>query len=132
MKEQIKCYCGHTITCDCEPLQERLEEPTEEAKQRAENYMSLKGALEPLQETIEEAAERLYPIRLMYFPMKAVDLNEEPRNIFNNGAKLQAERMYSEEDMIAFATFYYTHQGKATEYWGKDLFKVWLEKFKKK
>jgi hypothetical protein len=130
--KQIKCYCGHTITCDCEPLQERLEEPTEEAKQRAENYMSLKGALEPLQETIEEAAERLYPIRLMYFPMKAVDLNEEPRNIFNNGAKLQAERMYSEEDMIAFATFYYTHQGKATEYWGKDLFKVWLEKFKKK
>ncbi len=130
--KQIKCYCGHTITCDCEPLQETLEEPTEEAKQRAENYMSLKGALEPLQETIEEAAERLYPIRLMYFPMKAVDLNEEPRNIFNNGAKLQAERMYSEEDMIAFATFYYTHQGKATEYWGKDLFKVWLEKFKKK
>ena len=30
------------------------EEPTEEAKQRAENYMSLKGALEPKQETLEE------------------------------------------------------------------------------
>ena len=24
--KQIKCYCGHTITCDCEPLQETLEE----------------------------------------------------------------------------------------------------------
>jgi len=24
--KQIKCYCGHTITCDCEPKQEILEE----------------------------------------------------------------------------------------------------------
>jgi len=24
--KQIKCYCGHTTTCDCEPLQETLEE----------------------------------------------------------------------------------------------------------
>jgi hypothetical protein len=24
--KQIKCYCGHTITCDCEPLQETIEE----------------------------------------------------------------------------------------------------------
>jgi hypothetical protein len=22
--KQIKCYCGHTITCDCEPKQETL------------------------------------------------------------------------------------------------------------
>jgi len=26
MKQQIKCYCGHTITCDCEPLEETIEE----------------------------------------------------------------------------------------------------------
>ena len=39
--------------------------------------------------------------------------------------KEQQERMYSEEDMIDFAMFYYTHQGKATKYWGKDLFKEW-------
>ena len=72
---QIKCYCGHTSYCDCIPLEE------------------------PKQETLEEAAEKLYPIRLMYFPMKAVDLNEEPRNIFKTGAKWQQERSYSEEDM---------------------------------
>jgi len=24
--KQIKCYCDHTITCDCEPLQETIEE----------------------------------------------------------------------------------------------------------
>ena len=29
MKEEaIKCYCGHTITCDCGPKQETLEEIT--------------------------------------------------------------------------------------------------------
>ena len=44
----------------------------------------------------------------------------------------QSERSYSEEDMIDFAMFYYTHQGKATKYWGKDLFKEWFEQFKKK
>jgi hypothetical protein len=27
--KQIKCYCGHTITCDCEPLQETLEDAAE-------------------------------------------------------------------------------------------------------
>jgi hypothetical protein len=27
--KQIKCYCGHTITCDCEPLQETLEEDSD-------------------------------------------------------------------------------------------------------
>ena len=127
---EIKCYCGHTITCDCEPLQERLEEPTEEAKQRAENYMSLKGALEPLQETIEEAAERLYPIRLMYFPMKAVDLNEEPRNIFNNGAKFQAERMYSEEDL--HNAFYNGWLYRGENYSFPKAKKEWFEQQKKK
>jgi hypothetical protein len=57
--KQIKCYCGHTITCDCEPLQERLEEPTEEAKQRAENYMRLKGALESKQTALELVISQL-------------------------------------------------------------------------
>jgi hypothetical protein len=47
------------------------------------------------------------------------------------GAKWMQERSYSEEDMIDFAMFYYTHQGKATKYWGKDLFKEWFEQFKK-
>lgn len=36
--------------------------------------------------------------------------------------------IYSKDDMISFATFYYTHQGKATEFWGQDLFKIWKEK----
>ena len=77
------------------------------------------------QETLEEVAERIFPIKLMYFPKEVIDLNEEPRNIFFKGAKwqqdnsninalnfeidalkkqiellkYQQERMYSEEDM---------------------------------
>jgi hypothetical protein len=29
--KQIKCYCGHTITCDCGPLEEPKQETLEEA-----------------------------------------------------------------------------------------------------
>jgi hypothetical protein len=36
MKEQIKCYCGHTITCDCEPLQETIEDAAERESQLGE------------------------------------------------------------------------------------------------
>jgi hypothetical protein len=35
--KQIKCYCGHTITCDCGPLEEPKQETLEEA---AEKYWS--------------------------------------------------------------------------------------------
>jgi hypothetical protein len=34
--KQIKCYCGHTITCDCEPLQETFEEAAERESQLGE------------------------------------------------------------------------------------------------
>jgi hypothetical protein len=64
------------------------------------------------QETLEEAAERLYPIVIK--PILDVyddgvsnqigkeDINENNRESFIEGAKWQAKRMYSEEDMIAF------------------------------
>jgi hypothetical protein len=29
MKEETKCYCGHTTYCDCGPKQETLEEAAE-------------------------------------------------------------------------------------------------------
>jgi hypothetical protein len=34
--KQIKCYCGHTITCDCEPLQETIEDAAERESQLGE------------------------------------------------------------------------------------------------
>jgi hypothetical protein len=77
------------------------QETLEEAKLRAANYMSLKGALEPKQETIEEAG-------VAY--AKTVNENHTSHMLgFYNGAKWQQERMYSEEDMINFAfdTYHY-------------------------
>jgi hypothetical protein len=86
---------------------------------------------EPKQETLEETAKRLYEYQSQNPPYTIITPKAKIEG-FIEGAKWQQERMYSEEDMIAFATFYYTHQGKATEYWGKDLFKEWFEQFKKK
>jgi len=113
--KQIKCYCGHTTYCDCGPL-----EVSDEAKQRAKNYMSLKGALESKQETtLEEAAQK--------------HLNEKYEkgsylgNLFTAGAKWQQERMYSEEDMkLAFET------GRNFQLTGEDNFNELIEQFKKK
>jgi hypothetical protein len=70
------------------------EEPTEEAKERAANYMRLKGALEVKEETLEEAAERLYPFALDGIGNVEVD----KKNHFIKGAKWQQEQdkiMYS-------------------------------------
>jgi hypothetical protein len=109
VEKQMLCdYCGqeHCDNLRCKGYKDSVwykiiipkEEPTmlEEAKQRAKNYMSLKGALEPKQETtLEEAAERLYP-----FAFGGIGNSEnDKKNHFVKGAKWQAKRMYSEEDM---------------------------------
>ena len=83
--------------------------------------------------TLEEAAERLYPVKLMYFPMKVVDLNEEPRNIFIQGAKWQQQNSYSEEEMIDLIQFLSMNEefngyGSVSEKTAKHF----LEQFKKK
>ncbi len=97
-----------------------MKETVEEAKQRAANYMSLKGALEVKEETLEESIERL------------VKLNRQ--DAFIEGAKFQAERMYSEEDMIEFAVWLYLEVGSNSgkDRTNKELFKQWFEQFKKK
>jgi hypothetical protein len=73
------------------------EEPeiSDEAKERAKNYMALKGALEVKEETLEEAAERIIS------DMGWIWENTESsaRMVAEFCAKQQAERMYSEEDI---------------------------------
>jgi len=66
---------------------------------------------------------------------------------FYNGAIWQAERMYSEEDMISFAEFVATYTDKNRNVHGQmlhakskydgaertiDLLNIWFEQFKKK
>lgn len=96
--------------------------PTEEAKQRAKNYMSLKGALELKQETLEEAAEN-------YADDCTLVSDAAAYKGFIEGAKWQSERMYSEQEAYAI-----WKAGK--EYWrtsGASItFEELLEQFKKK
>jgi hypothetical protein len=66
------------------------------------------------QETIEEAALRLYP----------EEWNWRERLIFEDGAKWQQERSYSEEDMTEYA-IYIVFNNLITP-------KQWFEQFKKK
>ena len=63
---------------------------SDEAKQRAANYMSLKGALESKQETLEEAAEKFVANTRL----------KNSISLFCEGAKWQQERMYIEEEVI--------------------------------
>jgi hypothetical protein len=129
------------------------EEPTEEAKQRAANYMRLKGALEPKQETIleqidqnnpvtrgstalvykqetlEEAAERLYPFALGGIGNIEVD----KKNHFIKGAEYQATQMYGEEEVLTILKSHKEFIVKELK--GLSSFKnekEWFEQFKKK
>jgi hypothetical protein len=75
-------------------------------------------------ETLEEAAER-------YVENYKWEEEQDPWFDFMEGAKWQAERMYSEEDMKQFAewlikiNFNYTSNIS-------DIFLVWKKQFKKK
>ena len=90
------------------------------------------------EEIIEKAAEKFYP-------PKTTDLICSPklvRDSFIAGAKWQQEQdknLYSEEDTIEFADFYYQYKEliklnnwETIEISKKDVFKKWFEKFKKK
>ena len=60
--------------------------------------------MENKKETLEEASIRLIPNRTLKTPFGTpyeITPTRE-RNTFKKGANWQAERMYSEEDMIAF------------------------------
>jgi hypothetical protein len=74
------------------------------------------------QETLEEAAERLYPDRCDGTNRSA----EIYRRIFIDGAKLQAERMYSEEDLLSAFEAGMMFIGE-----DKGSFREWFEQFKK-
>jgi len=82
-------------------------------------------------ETVEEAAEKANGYNLYAKGTKGQAFDEG----FIAGANWQAERSYSEEDLISFAHFYFQEEfnssmqnSKST----KDIFTEWFEQFKKK
>ena len=107
-----------------EPKQEKLTY-TESAKkeERISNSIMMKRK----QETVEEAAERLWLDSTSQLTSK---------NSFIQGAKWGQERMYSEEDLISFAHFYFREEfnstmqnsNKSTD----EILQDWFNQFKKK
>jgi hypothetical protein len=89
--------------------------------------------------TLEEAAERYIDC----FEFGIAHPRRVAKNAFINGAKYQSERMYSEEDMVAFLDWSKSTNKEKSEYElrrlfhgkeidSKKLLAIWLENFKKK
>ena len=119
----------------------RKEEPKQRLEKYSERFDNDESAIgnlenwgrrlvkeEPKQETIEEAALLVYPIHLIWDEDERYDCSQELREAFIEGAKWQAERMYSEEEVIAFGEFIFKHTLLAHSKGVKNLF----EQFKKK
>jgi hypothetical protein len=97
--------------------------PKEEPKQTDENGKPLTywgGLEEPIQETIEEAADSYSSNPIFRIGTPRQDIKRG----FELGAKWQAERMYSEEDMTNYAMFILLNKLITP--------KEWFEQFKKK
>jgi len=79
-------------------------------------------------ETLEDTAKK-FTENLYYKVGDADEFNGEPLAVYDafiEGAKWQAKRMYSEEEVIAFAKWMYDYKA--------DINKVeeWFQQFKKK
>jgi hypothetical protein len=80
-----------------------------------------------MKETLDEAANRVYP-DTGYKDEIYGDIGEVFREKWIEGAKWQAERMYSEEDMIAFAKYCNLKDDLSV----RELLTIWFDQFKKK
>jgi hypothetical protein len=91
-----------------------------------------RSAVVDKQETLKEAAERLYPVNATGGAMEMLSRhqlnNSIKQEVFLAGAKCQAERMYSEEEVInAF------NEGQALNVRGRLIQgEDWFKQFKKK
>jgi hypothetical protein len=92
---------------------------SEEAKKRAANYMSLKGALEPKQETLEEAALKSYPD----------DWDRREKLAFIEGANWQAEQSQEAINKLISIIEWYDDESDVRP--DAETF-MWFEQFKKK
>ena len=107
MNNKTKCYCGHTTTCDCEPIQETLEEAAEGF--RSNNPGTMQGGNNTK--------------ILNAFKSGAKWQQEQDKN------------KYSEEDLISLLEFNYkkeTNQlGTLRKDYSQKIVKEWFEQFKK-
>jgi len=146
MKEKIKCYCGHTTTCECgeEPKQD-LEKEMFELEQQLDIPSNLRWHnSKPKQEIPQIGTKEFNDLASAYFggKPKQETLEEVAYNYavtktnrtshligFREGAKWQQERSYSEEEVIQllyFRSIYQDHFETNAE------IIEWFNKFKKK
>ena len=108
MENKTKCYCGHTIYCDCPSLEEDKEA------------------------TLEDAAEK-YSLELL--ESKTIQPHEKTwiKSMFIHIAKWQQEQnknLYSEEDM--YKLMYEYQEWLVLTLEPVIPFEEWFEQFKKK
>jgi hypothetical protein len=87
---------------------------------------------EPKQETIEEAAERL--AEKYGYDIEGGAVADFVDGVVR-GANLQAKKMYSKEEVISFAHFYFKEEFNSTMQTSKstdEILQEWLKKFKPK
>lgn len=83
------------------------------------------------QETLEEAAQKRFPINHNLSILERMGLNSAANMGFIEGAKWQAERMYSDEDVLKFTqTIISQYKSGNTNIENIDLLTETLEKFK--
>lgn len=130
--KSIDKYWGgeYKITIPKEEPKQDLEKEMFELEQELDIPSSMRWHnSKPKQETLEEAAKRLYPLRNTFLE-RFKDLEQK---IFIEGAKWQAERSYSEEDMIEFMQFIVSEEElENTSGVSVDTAKYFLNKFKNK
>ena len=106
------------------PKQEKL---TYTESARKEERISNCTIMKSIRETVEEAAERIWLDSTSQLTSK---------NSFIKGAEWQAERMYSEEDLISFARFYFREEFNSTMQNSNksidEILQEWFNQFKKK
>jgi hypothetical protein len=130
----IKCYCGHTTTCDCGP-QEVIEKTFTSNEENPVNItVKVLRAFDSVsnQETLEEAAKE-YRLGKKGFVTK-----DDCKKGFIAGAKWQQERSYSEEEVLDILQEYSLYKIEieleklADEIPNILTYNEWFEQFKKK
>jgi hypothetical protein len=127
--KQIKCYCGHTTYCDCGPQEERActQDVVDSAMKAVSKDVRLpkivRDGLVTKQETLKKAS--------LQYRLSTNNKMGIEQVAFESGAKWQAKRMYSEEDMAeSFMACWKANVSDGIEC--KLSFKEWFEQFKKK
>jgi DNA-binding transcriptional MerR regulator len=137
--------CGEVDCISIEEIKELLEEEPKQETENLKNFKKLvsdeispamKDFIKEKQETIEEAVDRA---SLLEFPIKewyrSDDYNREEitaaRDGFKRGAKWQAERMYSEEEVLEILREFYK-VASLKDFPLVTTIPLWFEQFKKK